>query len=45
MQKNDTQLLDLDRMEIQPIDDDALTSIAGGCNNCSCGSCSVIWPN
>ena len=44
MKKNQSQtpeLLDLEQIEIQPIDDDALASIAGGCTDCSCGVCSI----
>ena len=44
MKKNQSQtpeLLDLEQIEIQPIDDDALASIAGGCTICSCGVCSI----
>ena len=46
MKKNQPQTpelldLDLEQIEIQPIDDDALASIAGGCTDCSCGVCSI----
>lgn len=36
-------LMDLDTVEIQNLDDDVLSSIAGGCTTCSCGTCSINW--